>query len=342
MFYVELSTEEFIECQKDIVKCPIISVSDKSTVQDVLSQCGVVTVKSEKGSLPKAIVLYVVANLPSTERSGNREQQFQAILLGKLKADKTYPKFPELSTEESVYLGLIYDDKTATTTYGLVLPHQTEFGHMTFVAPVLPTLGGYKWLYHIPVSLISEMDGNIHSILSEIIRSGVYCQYSSTAVAIHLGFNFFDSISETADIFKILDIFRRHCGDQPERMKQPIGDYTELVPRILTESEYWAHDSEIIPPINLMAGYAYYRSYLLEHSQTLLLISLPLIDNKETSGYYIHSSCLESEGKEFYLHFFRLADEDDEGDILILMNTHRGNLSECTILTVVERKNFAK
>jgi hypothetical protein len=339
MFYVNLSTEEFIEFQKDIVKCPIISVSDKSTVQDVLSQCGVVTIKFEDGCFPRAVGLNVIANLPPSEQGDKREQQFQAILLGKLKADKTYPKFPELSTEESVYLGLIYDDKTDTTTYGLVLPHQTVSNHMTFVAPVLPTRSSYRWLHHIPVSIIKEMDNNIYSILSEI--SSVDSEYPSTAVtAIHLGFNFFDSIFETADIFEILDIFRRHCGDQPERMKQPIGDYTELEPRILTESEYWAHDSGVIPSINLMAGYAYYRSYLLEHSQTLPLISLPLIDDKETSGYYIHSSCLESEGKEFYLHFFRLADEDDEGDILILMNTHRGNLSDCTLLTVIEQKNF--
>lgn len=338
MLHVELSASEFNECQKDIDRCPIISVSDKSTVQDILSQCGVVTVKSEKGHLPKAVVINVIANLPPSEKDNDREQRFQAILLGKLKADKVYPKFPELSAERSIYLGLIYDEETETTTYGLVLPHQTALDCMAFVAPVLPTYGDYKWLYHIPVSLIREMDGNIYSILSEISEIGY--EYPSSSDEIHLEFNFFDSISDTSDVFKILGIFHRHHEDHPERMRQPIGDYTELEPRILTESEYWAHDSGDVPSINLMAGYAYYRSYLLEYSRTLPLISLPSIDDKETSGYYIHSSCLESEGKEFYLHFFRLADEDDEGDILILMNTHRGNLSDCAILTVIEQKNF--
>ena len=68
MLYVELSASEFNECQNDIDKCPIISVSDKSTVQDVLSQCGVVTVKSGKGHLPKAVVISVIADLPPSEK----------------------------------------------------------------------------------------------------------------------------------------------------------------------------------------------------------------------------------------------------------------------------------
>lgn len=338
MYYVELSASEFNKQQKDIDRCPTITVSDKSTVQDVLSQCGVVTIKSAKGHLPKAVVINVIANLPPSEKNDDREQCFRAILLGKLKADKDYPQFPELSAERSIYLGLIYDETTDTTTYGLVLPHQTALDCMAFVAPLLPTYGDYKWLYHIPVSLIREMDGNIYSILSEMCDIGY--EYPSSADEIHLEFNFFDSISDTSDVFKVLGIFHRHHDDQPERMRKPISDYTKLEPRILTSSEYWAHDSGDVPTVHLMAGYAFYRAYLLEYSQTLPLVSLPPIDDKETTGYYIHSSCLESEGKEYYLHFFRLTDKDDDGDILILMNTQRGNLSGCSILTVIEQGKF--